>query len=68
MLEATARSLIVTALVLVGVALAWLVIDLLFASPAVLVFAEIAIICAVLSPFVCLLGWIIRWIGGFARA
>lgn len=68
MIEIAAKSIIYLALGLMGIAAAWLVIQILFASPALLVFAEIAIICAVLAPILCLVGWGLRWVGWQVRA
>ena len=67
MIELVAKSILYLALGLTAVAAAWLVIEILFATPNLLVFAEIAIICAVLSPILCLLGWGLRWIGWRAQ-
>jgi hypothetical protein len=67
-LETVAQGVITAGLVLAGIAMAWLVVDILFASPAILVFAEIAMICAALGPLACLAGWGMRWIGVRARA
>ncbi len=68
MIEIAAKSIIYLALGLMGIAAAWLAIQILFASPSLLVFAELAIICAVLAPILCLVGWGIRWIGWQVQA
>ncbi|MCB8880635.1 hypothetical protein ACELLULO517_10355 [Acidisoma cellulosilytica] len=68
MIETIAKGIIYLALGLMGVAAAWVVFQVLFASPDLLVFAEIAIICAVLAPILCLIGWGLRWVGSPARA
>lgn len=68
MIEIAGKYIVYLALGLMGVAAAWLVIQILFASPALLVFAEIAIICAVFAPILCLIGWGIRWIGWQVQA
>ena len=65
---ARAKSIIYLALGLMGIAAAWLAIQILFASPSLLVFAELAIISAVLAPILCLVGWGIRWIGWQVQA
>ena len=56
------RGMTVTALVLMWVAIVWVVCDVLFADPDVLVFEDIAILCAVLAPIVYLVGWCVRWL------
>jgi hypothetical protein len=63
MLRAASRGIIGLSLILAGLALAWIVCDLLFAAPATLVFEELAIGCAMAAPLVCLLGWAVRWVG-----
>ncbi len=63
MLELVGKAVNTVALTLAVIALAWLVIDLLFAEPAELILMEVAIICAALAPVICLIGWGIRWIG-----
>jgi hypothetical protein len=55
------RVLIVAGLILAWLAVAWVVIDILFADQDTLVGDSIAIICAVLSPIVLLLGWSAYW-------
>jgi cation transporter-like permease len=62
MLRSLSHGTTVAALTLMWVAAAWIVCDLLFADPALLVFEEIAIICAVLAPVVYLIGWGLRWL------
>ena len=47
MLRSLSHGTIVAALTLMWMAAAWVVCDLLFADPALLVFEEIAILCAV---------------------
>jgi cation transporter-like permease len=61
MLRSLSHGTIIAALVLTWAAAAWVVLDMLFADPAVLVFEDIAILCAVLAPIVYLLGWGLRW-------
>jgi hypothetical protein len=56
------RGTILVALTLLWMASAWVVCDLLFADPAVLVFEDLAILCAVLAPIVYLIGWGMRWL------
>jgi hypothetical protein len=62
MLRSLSHGTIVAALTLMWMAAAWVVCDLLFADPALLVFEEIAILCAVLAPVVYLIGWGLRWL------
>ena len=62
MLQSLSRGIILVALSLTWVACAWVVCDLLFADPAVLVFEDLAILCAVLAPLTYLLGWGLRWL------
>jgi hypothetical protein len=62
MLRSLSRGIIIVALTLVWLATAWVVCDLLFADPAVLVFEDIAILCAVLAPITYLIGWGLRWL------
>lgn len=68
MTASIAKGIIYLALGLMGIALAWVVFQILFASPYLLIFSEIAIICAVLAPILCLIGWGLRWIATPARA
>ncbi|MCB8875039.1 hypothetical protein [Acidisoma silvae] len=68
MIEFFAKYIIYLALGLMGIAAAWVVIQILFASPDMLVFAEIAIVCAVLAPVLCLIGWGVRWVGWQTRS
>jgi hypothetical protein len=60
MLRSLSRGIIVAALTLMWVAAGWVVCDLLFADPALLVFEDIALLCAVLAPIVYLIGWGLR--------
>jgi hypothetical protein len=62
MLGSLSRGTIMVALALMWVALAWVVLDLLFADPALLVFEELAILCAVLAPMIYLIGCGLRWL------
>ncbi len=68
MLHALSRGIISIALTLMGVATAWLVIDILFADPAVLIFEDLAILCAVLAPILYLVGWALLWFDGRSGA
>ncbi len=61
MLRALSHGTIVAALGLAWAAAAWLVLDLLIADPAMLVFEDVAILCAALAPVVYLIGWSLRW-------
>jgi hypothetical protein len=62
-IETIAKGIIYLALVLMGIAAVWLVFQVLFASPELLIFSELAIICAALAPILCLIGWGLRWVG-----
>jgi len=62
MLRSISDGTILVALTLMWVAAAWVVGDLLFADPALLVFEDIAILCAVLAPIIYLIGWSFRWL------
>jgi cation transporter-like permease len=57
MLRSLSRGTILASLTLMWVAAAWLVCDILFADPDLLVFEDVAILCAVLAPIVYLIGW-----------
>jgi cation transporter-like permease len=57
MLRSLSHGTIVAALTLMWVAAGWVICDLLFADPAVLVFEDVALLCAVLAPIVYLIGW-----------
>ena len=61
MLKAASRGAIVLSFVLALLALAWLATDLLLAAPATLLFEELAIGFAALSPIILLFGWALRW-------
>ncbi|MBW4022413.1 MAG: hypothetical protein HIU92_04610 [Proteobacteria bacterium] len=61
MLRYLSRGIITAALTLMWLAVAWVVVDLVFADPAILVFEDIAILCAVLAPILYLIGWGLRW-------
>jgi hypothetical protein len=61
MLRSLSHGTIIVALALAWAAAAWVLMDVLFADPAMLVFEDIAILCAVLAPVVYLLGWGLRW-------
>jgi hypothetical protein len=62
MLRSLSYGTITVALTLMWVAAAWVVGDLLFADPALLVFEDIAILCAVFAPIIYLIGWGLRWL------
>ena len=62
MLRSLSHATIVAALTLMWLAVAWVVCDVLFADPALLVFEDIAILCAVLAPIIYLIGWGMRWL------
>ncbi|WP_284946058.1 hypothetical protein [Acidisoma cladoniae] len=61
MITRLSRLLISAALILAWLAVIWVVIDILFADQDTLVGDSIAIICAVLSPILLLLGWSLYW-------
>lgn len=61
MLRALSDGTIVFALTLMWLAAAWAVIDVLIADPAVLIFEDVAIGCAVLAPVIYLVGWGLGW-------
>lgn len=61
MLRYLSRGVTVVALMLMWIAVAWVVIDLILAAPAILIFEDIAILCAVLAPILYLVGWGLRW-------
>ncbi len=56
MIRALSNGVLAAALTLMWIAAAWVVIDVLFADPAILVFEDIAIGCAILAPLLYLLG------------
>lgn len=56
MIRALSDGVLAAALTLMWIAAAWVVIDLLVADPAILIFEDIAIACAVLAPLLYLLG------------
>jgi hypothetical protein len=62
MLRSLSYASKIISLTLVWVAAGWVAIDLLFADPALLVFEDVAIICAVLAPIIYLIGWGLRWL------
>jgi hypothetical protein len=62
MLRSLSRGTITFALTLMWLAVAWIVFDLLFAEPDLLVFEDLAILCAVLAPIIYLIGWGLRWV------
>ena len=62
MLRSLSHATIVAALTLMWLAIAWVVCDVLFADPALLVFEDIAILCAFLAPIIYLIGWSMRWL------
>ena len=62
MLRSLSRGVINTALTLMWLAAAWIAADMLFADPDLLVFEDVAILCAVLAPIVYLIGWVLKWI------
>jgi cation transporter-like permease len=57
MLRSLSHGTITAALTLTWLAAAWVVFDILFADPDLLVFEDVAILCAVLAPIVYLIGW-----------
>lgn len=61
-MRAISQTIIALSMILAAIAAVWVVCDLLFAAPAVLLLEEVAIICAVLAPLVCLFGWGMRWV------
>lgn len=67
MLRALSDGIIFVALIFMWLAAAWVVIDLLFADPAVLVFEDIAIGCAILAPITYMIGWGVQRISPDAR-
>ncbi len=64
MLRYLSNGFVAAALILTWLAAVWVVVDLVVADPAILVFEDIAILCAVLGPILCLIGWGLR---GLAR-
>jgi hypothetical protein len=62
MLRSLSDGTIIAALTLMWLAAAWVICDVLFADPALLVFEDIAILCAVLAPITYLIGWGMRWL------
>jgi hypothetical protein len=62
MLRPFSRGIIIASLTLTWLTAAWVVCDVLFADPDLLVFEELAILCAVLAPIVYLVGWGLRWV------
>ncbi len=64
MLRYLSDGIIAVALTLTWLAALWVAFDLLVADPAILVFEDLAILCAVLGPILCLIGWGLR---GLAR-
>ena len=62
MLRSLSRGTTTVALALVWLAAAWVACDVLFADPALLVFEDVAILCAGLAPVVYLIGWMMRWL------
>jgi hypothetical protein len=63
MLRYLSDGIIAVALTLTWLAALWLVVDLLIADPAVLVFEDLAIACALLGPILCAIGWGLRGLG-----
>jgi hypothetical protein len=68
MLRYLSDGIIAVALTLTWLAALWLAVDLVIADPAVLVFEDIAIGCAVLGPVLCAIGWGLRGLGRGAGA
>jgi hypothetical protein len=71
MLRYLSDGIIAVALALTWLAAFWLVVDLVIADPAVLVFEDLAIGCAVLGPVLCAIGWGLRGLvrrGGVRQA
>ena len=70
MLRYLSDGIITVALGLTWLAALWLVVDLVIADPAVLVFEDLAIACAALAPILCAIGWGLRGLnrGGARRA
>jgi hypothetical protein len=62
MLRSLSRGSITVALTLTWLAAAWVAFDVLFAEPDLLVFEDLAILCAVLAPIIYLIGWGLRWL------
>jgi hypothetical protein len=62
MLRSLSRGTITVALTLMWLAAAWVAFDVLFADPDLLVFEDVAILCAVLAPIIYLIGWGLRWL------
>jgi hypothetical protein len=60
MLRVVSDATIILALTLMWLAMAWVIINVVFADPAVLVFEDVAIGCAVLAPLFYLVGWGLR--------
>jgi hypothetical protein len=56
MLRSLSHGTITAALTLTWLAAAWVVFDILFADPDLLVFEDVAILCAVLAPITYLIG------------
>ena len=63
MLRSLSRGTIIASLTLMWLAAAWVACDVLFADPDLLVFEDVAILCAVLAPIIYLIGWGLRWLG-----
>jgi hypothetical protein len=63
MLRSLSHGTIVVALALMWLAAGWVACDVLFADPALLIFEDVAILCAALAPVVYLIGWALRWFG-----
>ena len=61
MLRSLSRGVILVALTLMWIAAAWVIIDVVLADPAILIFEDIAILCAVLAPILYLAGTGLRW-------
>ena len=76
MLRSFSHGTMTVSLTLMWLAAAWVACDLLFADPALLVFEDLAILCAVLAPIIYLIGWGLRLVslrtgsggGGVRRA
>ncbi len=60
MLRYLSDGIVAVALTLTWLAALWVAFDLLVADPAILVFEDLAILCAVLGPILCLIGWGLR--------
>jgi hypothetical protein len=62
MLRSLSRATTITSLTLMWLAAAWVLCDVLFADPDLLVFEDLAILCAVMAPIIYLLGRGLTWL------